>query len=177
MIKCLKRLLLYLEIAVPFTGLILSTRETPEMRKELLKYGVSQISAGSSTGVGGYKEREEGKEVKQFKTNDERSPIEILKELLSDGYIPSYCTACYRKGRTGDRFMSLAKSGNIKYVCEPNALMTLLEFTLDYGDEELYKKSLEIIDKEVENIEREDIKSLTKESMEKMKKGQRDFYL
>lgn len=175
--KMFKKVVAILRIAVPFTGLILSTRETPEMRKELLKYGVSQISAGSSTGVGGYKEREEGKEVKQFKTNDERSPIEILKELLSDGYIPSYCTACYRKGRTGDRFMSLAKSGNIKYVCEPNALMTLLEFTLDYGDEELYKKSLEIIDKEVENIEREDIKSLTKESMEKMKKGQRDFYL
>ena len=175
--KMFKKIVAILRIAVPFTGLILSTRETPEMRKELLKYGVSQISAGSSTGVGGYKEREEGNEVKQFKTNDERSPIEILKELLSDGYIPSYCTACYRKGRTGDRFMSLAKSGNIKYVCEPNALMTLLEFTLDYGDEELYKKSLEIIDKEVENIEREDIKSLTKESMEKMKKGQRDFYL
>ena len=175
--KMFNKIVAILRIAVPFTGLILSTRETPEMRKELLKYGVSQISAGSSTGVGGYKEREEGKEVKQFKTNDERSPIEILKELLSDGYIPSYCTACYRKGRTGDRFMSLAKSGNIKYVCEPNALMTLLEFTLDYGDEELYKKSLEIIDKEVENIEREDIKSLTKESMEKMKKGQRDFYL
>ena len=175
--KMFKKIVAILRIAVPFTGLILSTRETPEMRKELLKYGVSQISAGSSTGVGGYKEREEGKEVKKFKTNDERSPIEILKELLSDGYIPSYCTACYRKGRTGDRFMSLAKSGNIKYVCEPNALMTLLEFTLDYGDEELYKKSLEIIDKEVENIEREDIKSLTKESMEKMKKGQRDFYL
>ena len=175
--KMFKKIVAILRIAVPFTGLILSTRETPEMRKELLKYGVSQISAGSSTGVGGYKEREEGQEVKQFKTNDERSPIEILKELLSDGYIPSYCTACYRKGRTGDRFMSLAKSGNIKYVCEPNALMTLLEFTLDYGDEELYKKSLEIIDKEVENIEREDIKSLTKESMEKMKKGQRDFYL
>ena len=175
--KMFKKIVAILRIAVPFTGLILSTRETPEMRKELLKYGVSQISAGSSTGVGGYKEREEGKEVKQFKTNDERSPIEILKELLSDGYIPSYCTACYRKGRTGDRFMSLAKSGNIKYVCEPNALMTLLEFTLDYGDEELYKKSLEIIDKEVENIEREDIKSLTKESMKKMKTGQRDFYL
>ena len=129
--KMFKKIVAILRIAVPFTGLILSTRETPEMRKELLKYGVSQISAGSSTGVGGYKEREEGKEVKQFKTNDERSPIEILKELLSDGYIPSYCTACYRKGRTGDRFMSLAKSGNIKYVCEPNALMTLLEFTLD----------------------------------------------
>ena len=175
--KMFKKIVAILRIAVPFTGLILSTRETPKMRKELLRYGVSQISAGSSTGVGGYKEREEGREIKQFETNDERSPIEILKELLSDGYIPSYCTACYRKGRTGDRFMSLAKSGNIKYVCEPNALMTLLEFTLDYGDEELYNKALEIINREVENIERDDIKSLTKESMEKMKKGQRDFYL
>ena len=175
--KMFKKIVAILRIAVPFTGLILSTRETPEMRKELLRYGVSQISAGSSTGVGGYKEREEGREIKQFETNDERTPIEILKELLSDGYIPSYCTACYRKGRTGDRFMSLAKSGNIKYVCEPNALMTLLEFTLDYGDEELYNKALEIINREVENIERDDIKSLTKESMEKMKKGQRDFYL
>ena len=175
--KMFKKIVAILRIAVPFTGLILSTRETPSMRKELLKYGVSQISAGSSTGVGGYKEREEGKETKQFKTNDERSPIEILKELLSDGYIPSYCTACYRKGRTGDRFMQLAKSGNIKYVCEPNALMTLLEFGLDYGDKELYEQALEIIDREVENIEREDIKKITKESMEKMKKGERDFYL
>ena len=175
--KMFKKIVAILRIAVPFTGLILSTRETPSMRKELLKYGVSQISAGSSTGVGGYKEREEGKETKQFKTNDERSTIEILKELLSDGYIPSYCTACFRKGRTGDRFMQLAKSGNIKYVCEPNALMTLLEFGLDYGDKELYEKALEIIDREVENIEREDIKKITKESMEKMKKGERDFYL
>ena len=175
--KMFKKIVAILRIAVPFTGLILSTRETPEMRKELLKYGVSQISAGSSTGVGGYKEREEGKEVKQFKTNDERSPIEILKELLSDGYIPSYCTACYRKGRTGDRFMSLAKSGNIKYVCEPNAIMTLLEFTLDYGDKELYDKAQEIISTEVENIPREDIRNLTKANLEKMKKGERDFYL
>ena len=175
--KMFKKIVAILRIAVPFTGLILSTRETPAMRKELLKYGVSQISAGSSTGVGGYKEREEGKEVKQFKTNDERSPIEILKELLSDGYIPSYCTACYRKGRTGDRFMSLAKSGNIKYVCEPNAIMTLLEFTLDYGDKELYDKAQEIINAEVENIPREDIRNLTKANLEKMKKGERDFYL
>ncbi|WP_373599107.1 [FeFe] hydrogenase H-cluster radical SAM maturase HydG [Paraclostridium bifermentans] len=175
--KMFKKIVAILRIAVPFTGLILSTRETPSMRKELLRYGVSQISAGSSTGVGGYKDREEGKEQKQFKTSDERSPIEILKELLSDGYIPSYCTACYRKGRTGDRFMQLAKSGNIKYVCEPNALMTLLEFTLDYGDKELYDKAQEIINVEVENIQREDIKSRTKESMEKMKNGERDFYL
>ena len=175
--KMFKKVVAILRIAVPFTGLILSTRETPEMRRELLKYGVSQISAGSSTGVGGYKQREEGNEVKQFKTNDERSPIEILKELLEDGYIPSYCTACYRKGRTGDRFMSLAKSGNIKYVCEPNAIMTLLEFTLDYGDKELYDKAQKIISTEVENIPREDIRNLTKANLEKMKKGERDFYL
>lgn len=175
--KMFKKIVAILRIALPFTGLILSTRETPSMRKELLKYGVSQISAGSSTGVGGYKEREEGNEFKQFKTNDERSPIDILKELLDEGYIPSYCTACYRSGRTGDRFMRLAKSGNIKYVCEPNALMTLLEFSLDYGDEEIYKKSLEVIEKEVENIQREDIKQRTKESLEKMKNGERDFYV
>ena len=175
--KMFKKVVAILRIAVPFTGLILSTRETPKMRRELLKYGVSQISAGSSTGVGGYKQREEGEEIKQFKTNDERSPIEILKELLDDGYIPSYCTACYRKGRTGDRFMSLAKSGNIKYVCEPNAIMTLLEFTLDYGDKELYDKAQEIINTEVENIPREDIKNMTKASLEKMKNGERDFYL
>ena len=175
--KMFKKIVAILRIALPLTGLILSTRETPSMRKELLKYGVSQISAGSSTGVGGYKEREEGNEIKQFKTNDERSPIDILKELLDEGYIPSYCTACYRSGRTGDRFMRLAKSGNIKYVCEPNALMTLLEFSLDYGDEEIYKKSLEVIEKEVENIQREDIKQRTKESLEKMKNGERDFYV
>ena len=100
-----------------------------------------------------------------------------LKELLSDGYIPSYCTACYRKGRTGDRFMQLAKSGNIKYVCEPNALMTLHEFTLDYGDKELYEKAQEVIKRETENIQRDDLKTYTKESMKKMKDGERDFYL
>lgn len=172
-----KKVVAILRIALPFTGLILSTRETPSMRKELLKYGVSQISAGSSTGVGGYKEREAGVDVKQFKTNDERSPLEILKELLDDGYIPSYCTACYRSGRTGDRFMELAKSGEIKYVCEPNALMTLLEFSLDYGDKEIYEKSLETINREIEKIEREDLRNYTKESMEKMKKGERDFYV
>lgn len=175
--KIFKKVVAILRIALPFTGLILSTRETASMRKELLKYGVSQISAGSSTGVGGYKEREEGRDIKQFKTNDERSPIEILKELLDDGYIPSYCTACYRKGRTGDRFMKLAKSGNIKYVCEPNAIMTLQEFTLDYGDKELYEKAQEIIKVEVENIKRDDIKDYTKNSLEKMKLGKRDFYI
>ena len=104
-----KKIVAVIRIAVPFTGIILSTRENEDMRRELLKYGVSQMSAGSSTGVGGYKAREAGESVEQFKTSDERAPLDILKELIGDGYIPSYCTACYRMGRTGDRFMSLAK--------------------------------------------------------------------
>lgn len=172
-----KKIVAVIRIAVPFTGLIMSTRETAEMRKEVLRYGVSQISAGSSTGVGGYKEREKGNNVSQFKTSDERSPIEVLKELLNDGYIPSYCTACYRKGRTGERFMQLAKSGNIQYVCEPNAIMTLMEFALDYGDEQLLKKAEEIIKSAAENIKRDDIKEVLYKNLEKLKNGERDLYL
>lgn len=173
-----KKVVAILRLAVPFTGIILSTRESASMRKELLKYGVSQISAGSSTGVGGYKEREENNYSNtQFKTSDERTPIDILKDVLKDGYIPSYCTACYRKGRTGDRFMQLAKSGKIKYVCEPNALMTLYEFVVDYGDEELYNLAVKVIEKEIENIERNDIKKLVRENLLKIKEGKRDLYL
>ena len=164
-------------IAIPFTGIIMSTRESAEMRRELLKYGVSQVSAGSSTGVGGYKEREEGKEDEQFKTSDERTPLEVLKSLLDDGYIPSYCTACYRKGRTGERFMKLAKSGNIQYVCEPNAMMTLMEFALDYGDKEILEKSETLIKNEINNIKRDDVRELVKNNLEKLKKGERDLYL
>lgn len=172
-----KKIVAITRIAIPFTGIIMSTRETKEMRKELLKYGVSQVSAGSSTGVGGYKEREEGKETPQFKTSDERTPLEVLKALLDDGYIPSYCTACYRKGRTGERFMKLAKSGNIQYVCEPNAMMTLMEFALDYGDKDILEKSEKLIKKEIENIKRDDVRELVKNNIEKLKKGERDFYL
>lgn len=172
-----KKIVAVIRLAVPFTGIILSTREDQAMRKELLKYGVSQMSAGSCTGVGGYKEREEGKSVEQFKTSDERSPIEILKELVDDGYIPSYCTACYRMGRTGDRFMSLAKSGKIQYVCEPNALTTLMEFALDYGDEELREKAEALIKARSEVIGRDDIKKIVIDNISKLKKGERDLYL
>ena len=172
-----KKIVAIIRIAVPFTGLILSTRESAEMRRELLKYGVSQVSAGSSTGVGGYKEREEGRSVEQFNTSDDRSPLEVLKSLLDDGYIPSYCTACYRRGRTGERFMKLAKSGEIQNVCEPNAMMTLMEFALDYGDKEILEKAEELIRKETENIKRDDIKNLLKNNVEKLKKGERDLYL
>ncbi|MEW9094324.1 MAG: [FeFe] hydrogenase H-cluster radical SAM maturase HydG [Clostridiaceae bacterium] len=172
-----KKIVAIIRIAVPFTGIILSTRESAHIRKEALNYGVSQISAGSCTGVGGYREGETGKKVDQFQVEDQRSPLEILKELLRDGYIPSYCTACYRKGRTGDRFMQLAKSGQIHNVCTPNALMTLMEFILDYGDEELYESGEKIILQEIEKIERQDIKDITIKNIERLKKGERDLYL
>lgn len=173
-----KRIVAVLRIAVPFTGIILSTRETPEMRKELLRYGVSQVSAGSSTGVGGYKEREEkGHDDKQFETSDERTPLEVIKELLDDGYIPSYCTACYRKGRTGDRFMALAKSGEIQNVCEPNAITTLVEYALDYGDEEFKEKALRNAEKVANEIKNEKTKNIVLNNIKKLKEGKRDLFL
>lgn len=173
-----KKIVTIIRLAVPYVGIILSTRESAEMRRELLKHGVSQISAGSCTGVGGYQEEElSGKKVDQFLIEDHRSPLEILKELIDEGHVPSYCTACYRKGRTGDRFMSLAKSGQIQNVCHPNALMTLMEFILDYGDEELYSKGEKFILNEVVKIEREDIKKLVENNLEKLKNGERDLYI
>ena len=164
-----KKLVAIIRIAVPFTGIIMSTRETAEMRRELLRYGVSQISAGSSTGVGGYKEREEGKEALQFKTSDDRTPLEVIKSVLDDGYIPSYCTACYRRGRTGERFMKLAKSGEIQNVCEPNAI--------DYGDKEILEKAEAVIKTERERIKRDDIKELLDKNLERLRAGERDLYL
>ncbi|MGL5577855.1 MAG: [FeFe] hydrogenase H-cluster radical SAM maturase HydG, partial [Fusobacteriaceae bacterium] len=172
-----KKIVAILRIAVPYTGIILSTRENPDLRKEILKYGVSQISAGSCTGVGGYKDEAEGEESSQFQVGDHRTPLEVLKELVDDGYLPSYCTACYRSGRTGDRFMQLAKSGNIQNVCQPNALMTLTEYTMDYGDSELQEKVFKIIEREIEKIEREDIKNYTRKSIQKIKDGERDFFI
>lgn len=173
-----KKLVAIIRIAVPFTGIILSTRESQEMRKEVLKYGVSQISAGSCTGVGGYKEQEMlGKSTNQFSVEDERSPLEVLKELVDDGYIPSYCTACYRQGRTGDRFMQLAKSGSIQHVCGPNAMMTLMEFMLDFGDDEILKKGEKLIQAEIDKIQRDDIKEMVVKNIERIKKGDRDLFI
>ncbi|MCH4889561.1 [FeFe] hydrogenase H-cluster radical SAM maturase HydG [Acidaminobacter sp. JC074] len=173
-----KRIVAIIRLAVPFTGIILSTRESAGMRKEVLNYGVSQVSAGSCTGVGGYKEEAEfGKKVDQFEVADHRTPLEIIKELLRDGFIPSYCTACYRSGRTGDRFMRLAKSGQIHNVCQPNALMTLQEFALDYGDTELKELVENVINKEVVNIGKANIKELTQVNLEKIKNGERDLYV
>ncbi|MBC7766299.1 MAG: [FeFe] hydrogenase H-cluster radical SAM maturase HydG [Hyphomonadaceae bacterium] len=172
-----KKIVAILRLAVPYTGIILSTRESAEMREQLIRYGVSQVSAGSCTGVGGYKENESCQDVGQFEVADQRTPIQILKSLMSDGHLPSYCTACYRQGRTGDRFMQLAKSGKIQHVCQPNAIMTLMEFLLDYGDEALYQQGSALIAQEVEKIERQDIKALVIENLQKIRNGERDLYL
>lgn len=172
-----KKIVAILRVAVPFTGIILSTRETAELRREVIKYGVSQVSAGSCTGVGGYREGETKKETTQFKVSDERTPLEVLKELLDEGYLPSYCTACYRSGRTGDRFMQLAKSGNIQNVCQPNALMTLMEYAMDFGDDELRERVFGILNKEIEKIKSPEMKELTIKNLKLIKEGQRDLFV
>lgn len=172
-----KKIVAIIRIAVPFTGIILSTRENQEMRRELLRYGVSQISAGSVTGVGGYKEKEDRKSVNQFETCDDRSPLEVLKGLVNDGYIPSYCTACYRKGRTGERFMSLAKTGQIQNVCEPNALMSLVEYALDYGDDEIRSKVDKLIDNIKDDFEKKHVREMIEKRIERLRNGERDLYV
>ncbi len=140
-----KTIIAVLRVAVPYTGMIISTREEASFRDEIIGLGISQTSGGSCTGVGGYAERLkhgdlsgdcDDQSTAQFKVSDERSEAEVLKMLLKNGYIPSFCTACYRAGRTGDRFMQFAKSGNICNYCLPNAMLTLTEYVLDYGDEE-----------------------------------------
>jgi 2-iminoacetate synthase len=173
-----EKLVAVIRLAVPFTGMILSTRENHEMRKKLLKLGISQISAGSSTEVGGYAKREKREVVNpQFFVNDERSALEIITELMDDGYIPSFCTACYRNGRTGDRFMSLAKSGQIKNVCLPNALMTLCEYSMDYGDASFKQKAAATIAREIPGIGNEKIRLKTAGNVEKIRAGERDFFV
>lgn len=173
-----KKVVAIIRLAVPFTGILLSTRESKEMRDELLQLGVSQLSAGSSTDVGGYALREKGEVHKaQFQGNDERSAYEIIEELLDSGYLPSFCTACYRSGRTGDRFMSLAKSGNIKNVCLPNALMTLKEYAQDYGDAKFQAASDAAIAREIEKIKNDKIRDLTRLNLVKIQDGERDFYV
>lgn len=172
-----KKIVAVIRLAVPFTGIILSTRETQAIREEVINYGVSQVSAGSQTGVGGYSDNEAHKSVAQFEGGDHRSTMEVVRSLLKDGFIPSYCTACYRSGRTGDRFMQLAKSGQIGNVCQPNALMTLMEFILDYGDEELIALGKKTIYDTVETIAREDVRTLTLSNLKKIEAGTRDLFL
>lgn len=171
-----KKLVAIIRLAVPFTGMILSTRESNDMRRQLLTMGISQLSAGSSTEVGGYGKRQDEKSP-QFNIRDERSAISIIKDLMDDGYIPSFCTACYRSGRTGDRFMSLAKSGQIGNVCLPNALMTLQEYSIDYGDEAFKKSADRIIADCIPDIKNPKVQSLTKTNVERIRAGDRDLFV
>lgn len=164
-----------IRIAVPYTGMIVSTRETEEVREKIIRLGVSQISGGSRTSVGGYCEEERPHDTEQFDVSDNRTLDEVVNWLMKSGYIPSFCTACYREGRTGDRFMSLCKSGQIQNCCHPNALMTLKEFLMDYASEDTRKTGEKIIAKEIENIGSEKVKAIVRERLSRIENGERDF--
>lgn len=171
-----EKIVAVLRIAVPYTGMIVSTRESQKTRKRVLKLGISQISGGSSTSVGGYVEPEaEDDNSAQFDVNDTRTLDEIVNWLLGLGYIPSFCTACYREGRTGDRFMTLVKSGQIANCCQPNALMTLKEYLEDYASDDTKKKGEKVILDEIPRITNEKVRKIAEEHLIELHEGKRDF--
>ena len=164
-----------IRIAVPYTGMIISTRESQKVREQVINLGVSQISGASRTSVGGYAEEERPTDTEQFDVSDQRSLDEVVRWLMENGHIPSFCTACYREGRTGDRFMSLCKSGQIQNCCHPNALITLKEFLEDYASAETKRVGEAMIEKELANIPNEKTRRLTAEYIGKIAGGERDF--
>ena len=165
-----------IRISVPYTGMIISTRESKAVREKVIRLGVSQISGASRTSVGGYAEEEpEEENSAQFDVSDNRTLDEVVRWLMEMGYIPSFCTACYREGRTGDRFMQLLKAGQIQNCCHPNALMTLKEFLEDYATEETKKIGEEMLVKELETIPNEKVKKLASEYIANIHEGKRDF--
>ena len=164
-----------IRVAVPYTGMIMSTRENQSVRERALHLGISQVSGGSRTSVGGYTEEERPHDTEQFDVSDNRTLDEVVKWLMELGYIPSFCTACYREGRTGDRFMSLCKSGQIQNCCHPNALMTLKEYLMDYAAPETKAIGEKLIQAELENIPKEKVKEICKDHLEKIEQGIRDF--
>ena len=172
-----RRIVAILRIAVPYTGMIISTRESEQCRRDVLDVGVSQISGGSKTSVGGYADNSvecsEGSE--QFDISDHRTLDQIVGWLLNLGYIPSFCTACYREGRTGDRFMSLAKSGAIGNCCAPNALMTLAEYLNDYASPQTIEAAKGVIEAQLAQIPNPKVQSITRQRLEQIANGERDF--
>ncbi|MDK0785338.1 [FeFe] hydrogenase H-cluster radical SAM maturase HydG [Clostridium perfringens] len=171
-----KKIVAILRLAVPYAGLILSTREEPGLRDEIIALGVSQVSTGSCTGVGGYSEEYSDPEEKpQFEVGDHRSPVEMIESLMEAGYIPSYCTACYREGRTGERFMDIVKSGELYKICEANALITLKEFIDDYGTDRTREIGDKLIKKSIDEIDNESFKKSVKEKINKISNGTRDL--
>ena len=165
-----------IRIAVPYTGMIVSTRESPKSRERVLHLGISQISGGSKTSVGGYAvpEKEEENSA-QFDISDNRTLDEVIYWLMSMGYIPSFCTACYREGRTGDRFMELCKSKQIQNCCHPNALLTLKEYLTDYASEKTKELGKVMIQAELGNIPKEKVRELVVKHLSEIEEGKRDF--
>ena len=165
-----------IRIAVPYTGMIVSTRENQKCRERVLKLGISQISGGSRTSVGGYCEPEpEEEDSSQFEVSDNRTLDQVVNWLMRLGYIPSFCTACYREGRTGDRFMSLCKAGQIQNCCHPNALMTLQEYLEDYASPDTKAIGEALIQREMANIPKEKVREIALDHIKHIKMGERDF--
>lgn len=164
-----------IRIAVPYTGMIISTRESQAVREKVIRLGVSQISGASRTSVGGYTEETRPTDTEQFDVSDQRTLDEVVRWLMEMGYIPSFCTACYREGRTGDRFMSLCKSGQIQNCCHPNALMTLKEYLMDYASEETRAIGEALIQAELNNIPKEHVREIARDHLAKIEEGIRDF--
>ena len=169
------KLIALIRIAVPYTGMIISTREGQDVRAKALHLGISQISGGSRTSVGGYGEEERPTDTEQFDVSDQRTLDEVVKWLMEMDYIPSFCTACYRAGRTGDRFMELCKSKQIQNCCHPNALMTLKEYLIDYASPATKELGERMIAKELLNIPKEGVRKVCAERLMKIEQGDRDF--
>ena len=165
-----------IRLAVPYTGIIISTRESEAVRGRLLRRGVSQVSGASRTSVGGYAEEERPTDTEQFDVSDQRTLDEVVRWLMENDHIPSFCTACSREGRTGDRFMSLCKSGQILNCCHPNALMTLTEYLTDYASEETKKVGFKLIERELERIPKEKVRMIARENIAAiLNSNRRDF--
>ena len=165
-----------IRLAVPYTGMIISTRESEEVRGKLLNLGISQISGASRTSVGGYTENDRPHDTEQFDVSDQRTLDEVVRWLMENNHIPSFCTACYREGRTGDRFMTLCKNGQILNCCHPNALMTLTEYLVDYASDETKKIGFELIKNELLKIPNEKVKTIATENIDAIKNSnRRDF--
>ena len=164
-----------IRVAVPYTGMIVSTRESQKTRERVLHLGISQISGGSRTSVGGYTEEIAPEDTVQFDISDTRTLDEVVKWLMEMEYIPSFCTACYRAGRTGDRFMSFCKAGEILNFCHPNALITLKEYLEDYASPETKKIGLELIEKEMKKVPNEKVRQVATDYLKKIEQGERDF--
>ncbi len=173
-----KKLVAILRLAVPYTGLILTAREAPDVRREVMQYGVSQIDGGTKLELGSYsdtKNDDQNLNREQFKINDSRSLADVIDELLTNDYIPSFCTSCYRMGRTGEHFMEFSVPGFIKRFCTPNAILTLSEYICDYGRGETIDKGWKVIEKNIEKLEA-GVASQTREKIERIKAGERDLY-